>query len=198
MMECGYNEIDDGYVVYVIVYMDDGLIYCFEVYILNIDEYMGWVFWIFFVFELIESGFSFEKYIVQGLNCGYIYGESGILGDMNCGMEIINSFFDQIWDVYNGFVGGIYGDVVYVVDFFLNGEGYIVQKDGSVSFVGMIFDEYVIQWSGFMQGYVIVNGKIVVVLEFLIFVEIEVLLVMLEGVMYFYIIVKDVEFVLVS
>ncbi|AMQ18502.1 hypothetical protein [Thermococcus peptonophilus] len=197
-MERGYNETNDGYVAYAIVHMDDGSTYRFEVYTSNIDEYTGWVLWIPSVFELIESGSSFEKYTVQGPNCGYTYGESGISGDMNCGAEITNSPFDMLWDVYNGFAGGIYGDVVYVADLSSNGDGYTVQKDGSVSLADMTFDKYVIQWSGLLQGYVTANGKTAVVSELPIPVEIEASLAMPEGAMYLHVTVEDVELVLVS
>lgn len=190
-MERGYNETDNGYVAYAVVRMNDGSTYRFEVYTNIIEEYTGWVLWIPSVFELIESGSSFEKYTVQGPDCGYTFGEGGISGDMYCGGEITNSPFDLIWDVYNGFAGGIYGDVVYVADLSSNGNGYTVQKDGSMDLAGMTFEKYVIQWSGLLQGSVKANGKTALVPELPIPVEIEASLSLPKGPLYLHVVVED-------
>ncbi|MBP1911452.1 hypothetical protein [Thermococcus stetteri] len=158
MMERGYNETDNGYVAYAVVRMDDGSTYTFEVHTENIEEYTGWALWMPSVFQLIESGSSGESYTVQGPSCSYTFGESGISGDMYCGNEITQSPFDLIWDAYNGFSGGIYGDVVDVADLSSNGNGYTVRRDGTVNLGGMEFDLYNVTWSGSLMGASPANG----------------------------------------
>jgi hypothetical protein len=165
-MERGYNETDGSYVAYAVVRMDDGSTYTFQVYTDNIGEYTGWVLWVPSVFELIESGSSSEKYTVQGPNCAYTYDASGNMnGDMTCGAEITNNPFDQLWDVHNGFSGGIYGDVVDVGDISSNGNGYTVSADGTVSLSGMHFKLYNITWSGSFMGALPANGYTLVAKE---------------------------------
>lgn len=165
-MERGYNETDGSYVAYAVVRMDDGSTYTFQVYTDSIEEHTGWVLWIPSVFELIESGSSFEKYTVQGPNCAYTYDASGNMnGDMNCGAEITQNPIDQLWEVYNGFSGGIYGDVIDVSDLSSNGNGYTVSFDGTVNLAGMDFDLYNITWSGSFQGVLPANGYTLVAKE---------------------------------
>jgi hypothetical protein len=172
-MERGYNKSDDGYVAYVIVKMDDGSIYNYTAYVSNgdIGELIESYLWIPSVFEFRESPADYQKLIITGPNCHYSIDEEGnVEGDLYCGVKISG---DQIWDAHTGFAGGIYGDVVDVGDLSSNGEGYTVQKDGSVSLAGMTFDKYVIQWSGLFQGAINANGKTAVVPELPIPVEIE-------------------------
>ncbi|WP_297500719.1 hypothetical protein [Thermococcus sp.] len=117
-MERGYERTDDGYKAYAVVRMEDGSEYRFKVYFSpdELEEYTGWVLWMPSVLQLTESN-SPEKVVIEGPSCSYTYDEeSGEMnGDMNCGAEIRESPFDQIWDLYNGFAGGIYGDVVEVI-----------------------------------------------------------------------------------
>lgn len=198
-MKRGYNKTDDGYVIYAIVKMDDGSTYRFTVYVSpgTIGEYTSGVLWTPSVLQLIESG-SPEKVVITGPSCSYTYDESSgeMSGDFSCGAEIRESPFDQIWDLDNGFAGGIYGDVVEVNSLTENGEGYTVQKDGTVAYSGMKFDVYVIEWSGSLLGAIPANGKTAVVPELPIPIEIEASLSGLSGgSLYFHVTLKDVELV---
>ncbi len=163
-MERGYTEADDGYKAYAVVRMDDGSEYRFEVYFSpdELEEYTGWVLWMPSVLQLTESN-SPEKVVIEGPSCSYTYDEeSGEMnGDMTCGAEIRESPFDQIWDLYNGFAGGIYGDVVEVDSLTRSGEGYTVQPAGSVKLAGMDFPVYSVKWSGSLLE-MSANGETVV------------------------------------
>ncbi|NJE05823.1 hypothetical protein E3E36_06630 [Thermococcus sp. M36] len=174
-MERGYTETDDGYMAYAVVRMDDGPTYRFEVYFSTdeLEEYTGWVLWMPSTFQLIESN-SPEKIVITGPSCSYTYDENSgeMSGDMNCGAEITQSPFDQLWDLFNGFAGGIYGDVVDVSSLTENGNGYTVSGDGTISLAGMEFNVYKVTWSGQVVG-IGTNGETKVVPELPFPVEIE-------------------------
>ena len=154
-MERGYTKTDDGYRAYAIVRLDDGSEYRFEVYFSGdeLEEYTGWVLWMPSTIQLTDSN-SPEKVTIEGPSCSYTYDEESgeMSGDMNCGAEIRESPFDQIWDLYNGFAGGIYGDVVDVTSLSESGEGYTVEPAGSVKLAGMDFPAYRVKWSGSIMG----------------------------------------------
>ena len=174
-MERGYTETDDGYKAYAIVNMDDGSTYRFEVYFSpdELGEYTGWVLWMPSVFQLIESN-SPEKISITGPSCSYTYDENSgeMSGDISCGAEITESLFDQLWDLFNGFAGGIYGDVVDVYSLTANGDGYTVEADGTVDLGSMEFQTYKITWSGTLLG-MSANGQTTVAPELPFPVEIE-------------------------
>ena len=173
-MERGYEKTDDGYKAYAVVRMDDGSTYRFEVYFSpdELEEYTGWVLWMPSTLQLTESN-SPEKVTIEGPSCSYsLDEESGEMnGDMTCGAEIRESPFDQIWDLFNGFAGGIYGDVVEVTSLSGSGEGYTVQPAGSVKLAGMDFPVYRVKWSGSLMG-MSANGETMVSPELPIPVEI--------------------------
>ena len=173
-MERGYTKTDDGYKAYAIVRMDDGSEYRFEVYFTpdELEEYTGWVLWMPSTLQLTESN-SPEKVTIEGPSCSYTFNEETgeMSGDMNCGAKIRESPFDQIWDLFNGFAGGIYGDVVEVTSLSGSGEGYTVQPAGSVKLAGMDFPTYRVKWSGSLMG-MSTNGETVVSPELPIPVEI--------------------------
>lgn len=174
-MERGYKKELNGYVAYAIVEMDDGSTYRFEVHFDDdeLGEYTGWVLWMPSVFQLIESN-SPEKIEITGSSCSYTYDEeNGIIGgDMTCGAEIRESPFDQIWDRFNGFAGGIYGDVVDVTSLSGSGKGYTVESDGTITLAGMDFEVYKVTWSGELVG-MEAHGETKVVPELPFPVEIE-------------------------
>ena len=163
-MERGYEKTDDGYKAYAIVRMDDSSTYRFEVYFSpdELEEYTGWVLWMPSTLQLTESN-SPEKVIIEGPSCSYsLDEESGEMnGDISCGAEIRESPFDGIWDLFNGFAGGIYGDVVEVTSLSGSGEGYTVQPAGSVKLAGIDFPVYRVKWSGSLIG-MSANGETVV------------------------------------
>ena len=173
-MERGYEKTDDGYKAYAVVEMDDGSTYRFEVYFTpdKLEEYTGWVLWMPSTLQLTESN-SPEKVVIEGPSCSYTLDEeSGEMnGDISCGAEIRESPFDQMWDLFNGFAGGIYGDVVEVTSLSGSGEGYTVQPAGSVELAGMDFPVYRVEWSGSLLG-MSANGETMVSPELPIPVEI--------------------------
>ncbi|WP_297070573.1 hypothetical protein [Thermococcus sp.] len=167
-MKRGYKKVDDGYMAYAVVTMDDGSKCSFEVYFSSdrLEEYTGWVLWMPSAFQLVESG-SPEKIVITGPSCSYTYDENSgeMSGDINCGAEIRENPFDQLWDLHNGFAGGIYGDVVDVTSLTEKGDEYTVSKDGKISLAGMEFRIYNVTWSGSFMGGLPANGYTLVVPE---------------------------------
>ncbi len=165
-MKRGYNETDSGYLFYAVVTMDDGSVYRFTVRTTseNLVEYTGWVLWMPSAFQLAESD-SPDEIDIDGSNCHYSLGDSGPEGDPSCGVEITQNPFDQIWDLYNGFAGGIYGDIVTVGDLSSNGNGYTVSPDGTISLAGMNFRLYNVSWSGSFMGALPASGYTLVARE---------------------------------
>ena len=165
-MERGYNKTTDGYVAYAVVRMDGGSTYRFEAYFSGeeLGEYTGWVLWVPSAFQLIESN-SPERIAINGPNCYYSLSDSGQEGDPTCGEEITHNPFDQIWDVFNGFAGGIYGDVAEVTSLSGSGSGYTVSQDGTASLAGMSFKLYNVSWSGSFMGALPASGYTLVARE---------------------------------
>ena len=149
----GYKSSDSGYEAYAVVKLDDGSEYDFRVYTKELGEYTGWVLWVPSVFQLFESGEDSIKETIEGPGCSYeIDAEGNFQGDPNCGAVIREHPLDGIWDVFNGFAGGLYGDVVEVSSLSGSGSGYRVSMDGTASLAGMDFKLYNVTWSGSWMG----------------------------------------------
>ncbi|WP_297523673.1 hypothetical protein [Thermococcus sp.] len=149
----GYKALDKGYEVYALAKLDDGSEYDFRVYTNELGEYTGWVLWVPSVFQLLESGEDYTKETISGPSCSYeIDSDGNFQGDPNCGAQIRGHPLDGIWDVFNGFAGGVYGDVVEVTSLSGSGGGYSVSKDGSTKLGSVTFQLYNVTWSGSWMG----------------------------------------------
>jgi hypothetical protein len=154
----GYREATlDGEKVY-LLYANvsiDGKKYTFRVYIDPgyLGDYTSGDLWVPQVYDMMSAS-DFIKEEVTGPNCHYVVDSEGNAeGDNNCGY-ISDEFqdYNMVWSMYTGFYGGIYGDVVSYVSLTHDGNGYTVEKDGSVSLAGMNFDLYKVTWSGRIQN----------------------------------------------
>jgi len=142
---------EDVYALYAILNIG-GETYNYTVYTEYLDEYTSGILWTPSVWDMVEGPDNI-KVEITGPNCHYSADDNGIEGDLSCG--IISDDFQQynmIWSYPTGFYGGIYGDVLTWVDLTSNGDGYTVEKDGSVTLAGMEFETYKIIWSGVVQG----------------------------------------------
>lgn len=154
----GYREVqlngEKAYLLYANVSVD-GKEYTYRVYVKPgyLNEYTSGILWVPQVYDMI-NGPDFIKIEVTGSNCHYVADENGnVEGDYNCG-HVSDDFqdYNMVWSLNTGFYGGVYGDVLKYVTLTSNGQGYTVEKDGSVSLAGMDFDLYKITWSGLIEN----------------------------------------------
>lgn len=149
----GYKNSGNGYELYAIANLSGGSTYIFKVYTDDLTEYTGWVLWVPSAFQLFESGENYERKTIEGPGCSYeIDAEGNFNGDMNCGAQIRNHPLDGIWDIFNGFGGGIYGDVVEVTSLTGSGRGYSISRDGTAVLGPLTLQLYNVTWHGTWMG----------------------------------------------
>jgi len=113
-----------------------------------LEAYTGGALW---MPSLNEFGSDYIKLIVTGPNCHYWIDDEGNMNGTLCQYDEGVNILNQIWVKDTGFYGGIYGDVVRVSSL-SSGNGYRVERDGSVKFSGITFDLYKVTWSGSFSG----------------------------------------------